>query len=410
MGKQPPPASKKPSAKKLRPPTVPPPGPDDFPSQFARYFFGVLTLIILYYSYLIIKPFLVEIFLGLVFFFVSKPLYNLVLRLCFGLRSLASALTCLLLALFIILPILTLASIIAGQALDIYNLINQGLHSGTLWPHLADKLAFVQEYARNLNLPLNLENLRLEQLIQTALVTASQFIYDNAIGLVKGFTTVILSLLLILFVTFFLFLEGDAFIQAIKELSPLEPVHNEEILGDVENTIKATLRGTVIVAFIQGVLGGVGFWLFGVPKAAFWGTVMIPASVIPVVGAALIWLPGALFLFFQGYSGASLGLILWSAIVIGSVDNILKPYLMKGARYTPTVFTLFAIMGGISYFGTVGFIMGPLILSFLLSVLSIYRHTILLATRPAACGVAPPRPKPESGPEPAPEKEESRGS
>jgi len=404
MAKQPPPASKKTaSAKKLQPTVSLPPGRDDFPSQFARTFFGVLTLLILYYSYLIIKPFLVEIFLGLVFFLVSKPLYNLILRLCWGFRSLASAITCLLLALFIIMPILTLAGIIAGQALDIYNLINQGLHSGTLWQNLTEKLAFVQEYAKNLNLPVNLDNLRLEQLVQTALVTASQFIYDNAIGLVKGFTTVILSLLLILFVTFFLFLEGDDFIQAIKELSPLEPVHNEEILGDVENTIKATLRGTVIVALIQGILGGVGFWLFGVPRAAFWGTVMVPASVIPVVGAALIWLPGALFLFFQGHSGASVGLILWSIIVIGSVDNILKPYLMKGARYTPTVFTLFAIMGGISYFGTIGFIMGPLILSFLLSVLSIYRHTILLATRPAAaCSPATPPTGPDLDKEGAP--------
>ncbi len=403
MAKQPMPASKKTvSARRPQPTISGPAGRDDFPSQFARTFFGVLTLIILYYSYLIIKPFLVEIFLGLVFFLVSKPLYNLVLRLCFGYRTPASAITCLLLAFFIIMPILTLAGIIAGQALEIYNLINQGLHSGMLWQNLTEKLAFVQEYAKNLNLPMNLDNLRLEQIIQTALITASQFIYDNAIGLVKGFTTVILSLILVLFVAFFLFLEGDDFIQAIKELSPLEAAHNEEILGDVENTIKATLRGTVIVALLQGILGGVGFWLFGVPKAAFWGTVMVPASVIPVVGAALIWLPGALFLFFQGHSGVALGLILWSAVVIGSVDNILKPYLMKGARYTPTVFTLFAIMGGISYFGTVGFIMGPLILSFLLSVLSIYRHTILLTNRPAAGGgQAPPVPGPELGQEKA---------
>lgn len=373
-------------------PSPPDGGPNDFPSRFARTFFGVLTLIILYYSYLIIKPFLVEIFLGLVFFLISKPLYNVVLKICFGRRTLSSAFTCLLLALFIILPIFTLASIIAGQALEMYTLINQGLHSRALWQDLTDKLAFLQEYAQHLNLPIDVSNLRLEQLVQTALVTASQFIYDNAIGLVKGFTGVIFSLLLILFVAFFCFLEGDDFINAIKELSPLEASHNEEILGDVENTIKATLRGTVIVALLQGFLGGVGFWLFGVPKAAFWGTIMVPASVIPVVGAALIWLPGALFLFFQGHTGLALGLMVWSVLIIGSVDNILKPILMKGARYTPTIFTLFAIMGGISYFGTVGFILGPLILSFLLSVLSIYRHTILLAHRPA------PVSAPESSP------------
>ena len=112
---------------------------------------------------------------------------------------------------------------------------------------------------------------------------------------------------------------------------------------------------------------------------------MVPASVIPVVGAALIWFPGVLFLFFQAHTGAAVGLIFWGVVVIGSMDNLVKPYLMKGARYTPTLFTLFAIMGGIGYFGTIGFILGPLILSFLLSVLSIYQNTILRQNqRPAA--------------------------
>jgi predicted PurR-regulated permease PerM len=362
---------------KACPPGALPNVPDDFPSRFARYFFGVLTLIVLYYSYLIIKPFLVEIFLALVVFIISKPLYTMIVRLLRGHRGLSSALTCILLAIFIVVPLLTLASIIAAQSLDIYNLISKGLHSGELWQNLTEKLAFIQDYARELKIPINLNNLQIEELIRTALINASQFIYNNAIGMVKGFTSVIFSLLLILFVTFFYFLEGDNFIEAVKSLSPLDPAHNEEILGDVENTIKATLRGTVIVAIIQGVLGGIGFVLFGVPRAAFWGTVMVPTSVIPVVGAALIWIPGALFLYLQGNHWAALGLLFWGVVVIGSIDNVLKPYLMKGARYTPTVFTLFAIMGGIAYFGTVGFILGPLILSFLLSVLSIYQNTIL---------------------------------
>ncbi len=92
---------------------------------------------------------------------------------------------------------------------------------------------------------------------------------------------------------------------------------------------------------------------------------MVPASVIPVVGAALIWVPGALFLFFKGNTWAGLGMLFWGIVVIGAIDNLVKPYLMRGARYTPTIFTLFAIMGGIAYFGTIGFILGPLILSFL---------------------------------------------
>ena len=281
------------------------------------------------------------------------------------------------LAIVIVIPLLTLASIIAAQALDIYNQISQGLQSGNLWEALTAKIAFLEDYAKKWHLDLNLSYPQIEEFIRSALVNTSKFIYTSAIGMVKGFTTIIFSLLLIFFITFFFFIEGDDFIKTVKALSPLDPAHNEEILGDVENTVKATLRGTIIVALIQGFLGGLGFLIFGIPSAAFWGTLMVPASVVPVVGAALIWVPGVLFLFFKGSTWAGLGMLFWGIVVIGAIDNLVKPSLMKGARYTPTIFTFFAIMGGIAYFGTVGFILGPLILSFMLSVLSIYQKTIL---------------------------------
>jgi predicted PurR-regulated permease PerM len=362
---------------KPHPPAVRPAVTDDFPSRFARYFFAVLTLIILYFSYLMVKPFLVEIFLALVLFIISKPLYYFFLRLFRGRRGLSSAVTCILLAIVIVMPLLTLASIIAAQALDIYNQISKGLQNGNLWEALMAKLAAIEAYAKQWHVNLNLSYPQVEEFIRSTLINASQFIYTSAIGIVKGFTSLIFSLLLIFFVTFFCFIEGDDFIKTLKALSPLDPAHNEEILGDVETTVKATLRGTIIVALIQGILGGIGFIIFGIPSAAFWGTLMVPASVVPVVGAALIWVPGALYLFIQGNTWAGIGMLFWGTMGIGTVDNLVKPYLMKGARYTPTIFTFFAIMGGIAYFGTIGFILGPLILSFLLSLLSIYQTTIL---------------------------------
>jgi len=360
------------------PPAGSPSVSETFPSRFARYFFGVLALIIFYYSYLIIKPFLVEIFLALVLFIISKPLNHFFLRLFPGWRNLSSGVTCLVLGIVIVIPLLTLASIIAAQALEIYNQISQGMQTGILWESLTAKFIALENYIKNnWQIDLKLSYPQLEELIRSALVNASQFIYNSAIGMVKGFTNVILSLLLIFFITFFCFIEGDEFIRSLKSLSPLDPSHNEEILGDVESTVKATIRGTVIVALIQGFLGGFGFFIFGVPSAAFWGTLMVPASVLPVVGAAIIWIPGVLFLIFKGKTLAGLGLLFWGTVVIGSIDNLLKPYLMKGARYTPTIFSFFAIIGGIAYFGTIGFILGPLILSFMLSVLAIYQKTIL---------------------------------
>jgi predicted PurR-regulated permease PerM len=380
------------------PPCPPHPCPEPrggFPTQFARLFFGVITLLVLYYSYEITKPYLVDIFLALVIFFVARPLYQALTVVLFGQRSLASLLTCLILALVIILPLILLLGIVASQALELSGQISKGLQSGTLGQWLDAQVTMVKAYLLHLNVPLPAEEIKLENLVQTILTNASKFIYSKAIGILTGFTGFFLDLSLVLFVTFFLFLQGDDFIAEIKKLSPLSAADNEMILQEMEATIKATLWSTVVVAFIQGFLGGVGFFLFGVPQAAFWGTVMIPASVIPVVGAAIIWLPAVGYLVLQGAWGSALALLAFSSIVIGSVDNLLKPMLMRGSRSTPTVFVLLAILGGISYFGMVGFILGPFILSLLLSLLTIYETAILAPTRFHPAG-GPPLAPPET--------------
>jgi predicted PurR-regulated permease PerM len=376
-------------------PPAPCPEPaSGFPTQFARLFFGVVTVLVLYYSYAIIKPYLVDIFLALVVFFTAKPLHQALTRLLFGKRAPASALTCLILALVIIVPLITLVSIVARQALEFSSLLGQGLQSGTLGQWVNAKMDLLKEYLVHLNLPLPPEQIKFENLVQTILTNASKFIYNNAIGLLSGFTSFILDLALILFVAFFLFLQGDDFIDEVKKLSPLSAADNEMIVSEMEATIKAILWSTVVVAFIQGSLGGIGFLLFGVPQAAFWGTVMVPASVIPVVGAAIIWLPAVIYLFLQGTWVKSLGLLIFCALFIGSVDNLLKPMLMRGTRSTPTVLVLLAILGGISYFGMIGFILGPFILSLLLSLLSIYEKAILAPSKsPETVLAATPEPE-----------------
>jgi len=384
-----------------------PPGPGEpcappsrvepgFPTQFARLFFAFITLLVLYYSYVIIKPYLIDIFMALVLFFTAKPLYLALSRLLRGWRGVASALTCLILALLILIPLFSLLTIIAGQALEFSGTVSQGLQNGHLWQWVAAKVDALKGYLAHLNLPLPPEQIKLEGMVQTVLTRASSFVYANAVGLLKGFTYFLFDLILVLFITFFMFLQGDEFIQEIKKLSPLEPAHNEEILRETELTIKATLWGTVVVAFVQGALGGVGFLVFGLPQPAFWGTVMIPAAVIPVVGSALIWGPAAVYLLLTGHVGAGIGLVLWGAGLVSIIDNVLKPILMKGSRSTPSIFILFSILGGISYFGMIGFILGPLILSFLLALLRIYQKTILLQPA-AAMPAAPPAEKKEGG-------------
>jgi predicted PurR-regulated permease PerM len=364
--------------------TCPPPEEKSaLPTNFARLFFGVITLLVLYYAYLIIKPFLLDIFMALVLFFTARPLYQGLCRLLRQRRALASGLTCLILLLVILIPLFSLMSIIATQALDFSSQVTKGMQSGHLWPWIAAKLDALKAYLAHLNLPLPPGDINLAQVVQTVVTKASAFVYNNAIGLIKGFTYFFFDLVLVLFIAFFMFLQGDDFIAELMKLSPLEASHNEAILRETEATIKATLWGTVIVAFVQGALGGVGFMIFGLHQPAFWGTVMIPAAVIPLVGSSIIWGPAAIYLLFTHHVAAGVGLIIWGGMLVSVIDNVLKPILVKGGGSTPSIFILFSILGGITYFGMIGFILGPLILSFLLSLLRIYQKTILA---PAASG------------------------
>jgi len=392
-----------PKSRKKPPGAAPPPKAETCPpcpapeiqeglhTRFARLFFGVITLLVLYYSYLIIKPYLLDIFMALVLFFTAKPLYAALTRLLRGHKALASLLTCLILLLVILIPLFSLMGIIATQAVEFSSQVTKGMQSGDLWNWITAKIDTLKLYLVHLNLPVPTGDIDLAQIVQTTVTKASAFVYTNAIGLIRGFTVFFFDLLLTLFIAFFMFLQGDDFIKAIKGLSPLDPIHNDEILRETEMTIKATLWGTVIVAVAQGTLGGVGFLIFGLPQPAFWGTVMIPASVIPVVGSTIIWGPAAVYLLCTGHITAGVGLIIWGGVVVSVIDNILKPILMKGSSETPSIFILFSILGGLTYFGMIGFILGPLILSFLLSLLRIYQKTILV---PAAAAGEIKRPTP----------------
>ncbi len=184
------------------PPCPPPEGKSAFPSHFARLFFGAITLLVLYFSYLIIKPYLLDIFMALVLFFTARPLYLGLCRLLWQRKALASALTCLILLLIILLPLFSLMSIIANQALEFSSQVTRGMQGGQLWVWIAAKTDALDAYLVHLNLPLPPGEIKLEQIVRTVVSSASSFIYYNAIGLIRGFTYFFLDLLLVLFIAF----------------------------------------------------------------------------------------------------------------------------------------------------------------------------------------------------------------
>jgi predicted PurR-regulated permease PerM len=179
-----------------------------------------------------------------------------------------------------------------------------------------------------------------------------------------------------MFITFYLFIDGRSFLEEFKRLSPLDSRYNQEIIDELFKTIKLTFKGSLVIAVLQGILGATGFLLSGIDSWALWGAVMVLASLIPVVGTALIWGPAALIQAVTGHLWAAGFIVFWGIAVIGLADNLLRPQLLKGDTNIHPLLIFFSVMGGLSYFGFLGIILGPLILSLLVYILTMYKKFI----------------------------------
>ena len=184
-------------------------------------------------------------------------------------------------------------------------------------------------------------------------------------------------MILTLFTLYYLLKDGAKFREKIMEFSPLKKSEDEKIFEKVKGTVTSIVRGSLVVGVIQGIMTGLGFLIFGVPNPALWGSVAIFAAIIPGVGTALVNIPAVLFLAISGSGTNAFLLLLWSMSAVGLIDNFLRPYLIgRDAKLHPFL-VLLSVLGGIHVFGPVGFLVGPLFLSFLLALLEIYPTIVL---------------------------------
>lgn len=345
-------------------------------TPFSKYFFAAFAIFILAAFLLLIKPFLTAIFIAFILFVLFSPLYNFILRRLSGWRAVSSLITCLLIIIIIFLPFLIFTGVLATSAYNFYQYLNEAFKNGHLQQYLnlkdspiIEKLAYYVPSVKNYDL-------NATEIITKYLGTVSQFIYTNTRSIVTGISTTIIGFVLIMFITFYLFIDGASFLSEIKLLSPLDRRYNEEILDELFKTIKLTFKGSLVIAVVQGILGAVAFLICGIDSWALWGAVMILSSLIPVVGTALIWVPAAFIQAVTGHLWAAGFIVVWGIAVIGLADNLLRPQLLKGDTNVHPLLIFLSVMGGLSYFGFLGIILGPLILSLLVYILRIYKKFI----------------------------------
>ena len=361
-----------------------------FNNSWSRWFFTVSILFALYGVYRLVQPFLIPIFLSVVLVVVAGPVYDFILgRLGPKRRALASALTCLLLILVLAVPFFLFVGLITSQAFHLYNTVSELLTSQQLQDTFREGMGRLAPQYHKLQAALGISQDEVLKHVGEAVRQVSGFLYSNLTALLTGMTNLFIGFALVVFVTFYLLMDGEAMMEKALSLSPLPREMNLQIKGDMLRSLRATLKGSVVLALINGTAGGLGFWIFGVPNALFWGTVMVFASVVPLVGTALVWVPGCIYLVVVGHSGQALGTALWCLVSSLTCDNVLRPRLIGGQTNLHPLLTFFSILGGLSLFGMVGLILGPLILAILLSLLEVYQRYFLDNPPP------PTRPEPE---------------
>ncbi|MDF2154988.1 AI-2E family transporter [Vibrio sp. CAU 1672] len=324
--------------------------------------------------YLLVEPYINSIIMAFIISLLMFPVHNWFERRLPQHPNLASLLSCVVLTFIIVIPLLFVFGAIVQQgsvfSQNTYHWVtNGGIQTLFEHPWVINGLAFINDY-----LPFDKVEPQAiaEKIGQFATSFGSNLVAISA-KILGDATNFLMAFFLMLFVLFFLLRDHDKIIAAIRHILPLSRSQEDKILEEIEQVSKSAVMGSFLTAVAQGFAGGIGMWLAGFP-GLFWGTMMGFASFIPVVGTALIWIPAAAYLFLTGDTTWAIFLTAWSVIVVGSIDNLLRPLLMQGSAGMNTLMIFFSLLGGLHLFGLIGLIYGPLIFAITIVLFNIYEE------------------------------------
>lgn len=340
--------------------------------SFAQILLLGLLFASFYLFFRIISPFLSTLVWAAVLAVMFQPVNRLLRRPLRGRKGLAALLSTAAVIFLIVFPFAFLVKLLAQELVDAYRVLERSFAEG-YWERLWKALEASAPVKKLLDLlssggeEVDLEALVLGQVRHFALYLANQ-----SASFIKGLSSAVFQFVLMVVALFYLFRDADAIVERMKLLLPLSQEEKEELLSRVVKMIHATLYGGLLVAVLQGFLGGVGFLVVGLPSPVLWGTVMAVLSFLPVVGAYLVWIPAAIVLLLQGSYLKALVLLGWGAAVVSSVDNFVRPLFISGRTKVHPLLLFFAILGGIKAFGLLGVVAAPLIVAFALAMLDFY--------------------------------------
>jgi predicted PurR-regulated permease PerM len=324
-----------------------------------RGFLLLLTAVTLAFAW-VLYPFYGAVLWAVVVAVLFAPVHRRLLLSMPGRPSLAAALMVLIIIAMVILPLVLVAASLAQEASGLFAKIQSGeFNPGSYVQKIFEALP---GWATGLIERFNLTDLSgLREKLTSGLMAGGQILAPQALSIGANTFDFVIRLGIMLYLLFFLLRDGRSLAGAIREAIPLRGEQKAALFSRFADVVRATVKGGILVAMAQGALGGIAFWFLGIHGALLWAVLMAFLSLIPAIGATLVWLPVAIYFLATGAIWQGVGLILYGVLVIGLVDNLLRPFLVgKGSRL-PDYVVLISTLGGIEVFGLNGFVIGPVI-------------------------------------------------
>ncbi len=330
-------------------------------------------------AFLVFRHFLATFTVAASVAILLAPIQRSLTRALRGRASLAAGLLVLLTTIVILVPILVSAGILSQQAVAFFEWMKPRVQPAALETAYREWLPARYPWLHGW---LRFDDQEAAQTVSTILSGTASGANKVIQGAVAGITSAIFELFLFLLFLFFLLRDGGALRAELRSISPVSEAQEREVVDHLERTIRGVLKAMFIVPFAQGFVAMLGFAAFGIPSPVLWGVVVVLAALIPIVGSPLGWVPAVVYLFVRGDPWVAGGMLLYGIVVISGIDNVIKPMVLKGAAQIHPLPAFLATVGGLFTFGPLGFLIGPVILSLVLSAMRIYRMDVLHTTGP----------------------------
>ncbi len=345
------------------------------------------TALVVYLCARILSPFLNVLAWSLVLAVIFHPLHLFLVRKT-GRVALSAFISSALVVVAVVIPLLSMAGLAVNQLLAFGNLVQ---HRFADEGALSAAGPFGQAF-QWLTIRLGFDTATVAPILRQNANELGQMVAHYTMTVAASTTSAVLSFVLIIFATFLLFCDGDRIVARIPTLLPFERARSQALLDRIATVIYASVYGVGVIALIQGALCGGMFWVMGVPSAALWGLVTMLTSVLPIIGAAAVWGPAALYLVAIGHWPQAIGLAVWGALIVSSVDNFLRPRLVGGRIGMSELVTFFALLGGLQAFGILGIVLGPVLFAVAASIVDVLSDSTAVVANDESIesAVAPP--------------------